>query len=144
MTADVPHYPANATHTTFKVKDTPTNLEIKQNTVKVYGVKANGAETNLTGQFTPTLDGNGVLTVDMSSKYQTLFCDGGAYPYATVKITYDAVLMESASIATGNTNEPALIYGTDPYTDSDASDKEIPGDGKAEGIYIWSEPDQKE
>ncbi len=136
VTADVPHYPANATHTTFKVKDTPTNLEIKQNTVKVYGVKANGTETDLTGQFTPTLDGNGVLTVDMSSKYQTLFCDGGAYPYATVKITYDAVLMESASIATGNTNKPALIYGTDPYTDSDASDKEIPGDGKQK-VYTY-------
>ena len=131
-------------HTTFKVKDTPTNLEIKQNTVKVYGVKADGTENELTGQFTPALDGNGVLTVDMSAKYQTLFCDNGTYPYATVKITYDAVLMESASIATGNTNKPALIYGTDPYTDSDASDKEIPGGGTPEGIYIWSEPDQKE
>ena len=136
VTADVPHYPANATHTTFKVKDTPTNLEIKQNTVKVFGVKADGTDDELTGQFTPTLDGNGVLTVDMSSKYQTLFCDDGAYPYATVKITYDAVLMESASIATGNTNKPALIYGTDPYTDSDASDKEIPGDGKQK-VYTY-------
>lgn len=136
VTADVPHYPANATHTTFKVKDTPTNLKIKQNTVKVYGVKANGTETDLTGQFTPTLDGNGVLTVDMSEKYLTLFCANGTYPYATVKITYDAVLMESASIATGNTNKPALIYGTDPYTDSDASDKEIPGDGKQK-VYTY-------
>lgn len=136
VTADVPHYPANATHTTFKVKDTPTNLEIKQNTVKVYGVKADGTETDLTGQFTPTLDGNGVLTVDMSEKYLTLFCTNGTYPYATVKITYDAVLMESASIATGNTNKPALIYGTDPYTDSDASDKEIPGDGKQK-VYTY-------
>lgn len=136
VTADVPHYPANATHTTFKVKDTPTNLEIKQNTVKVYGVKANGTETDLTGQFTLTLDGNGVLTVDMSEKYLTLFCANGTYPYATVKITYDAVLMESASIATGNTNKPALIYGTDPYTDSDASDKEIPGDGKQK-VYTY-------
>lgn len=136
VTADVPPYPANATHTTFKVKDTPTNLEIKQNTVKVYGVKADGTETDLTGQFTPTLDGNGVLTVDMSEKYLTLFCANGTYPYATVKITYDAVLMESASIATGNTNKPALIYGTDPYTDSDASDKEIPGDGKQK-VYTY-------
>ena len=133
VTADVPHYPANAIHTTFKVKDTPTNLEIKQNTVKVYGVKANGTETDLTGQFTPTLDGNGVLTVDMSEKYLTLFCANGTYPYATVKITYDAVLMESASIATGNTNKPALIYGTDPYTDSD---EEIPGDGKQK-VYTY-------
>ena len=133
VTADVPHYPANATHTTFKVKDTPTNLEIKQNTVKVYGVKANGTETDLTGQFTPTLDGNGVLTVDMSEKYLTLFCANGTYPYATVKITYDAVLMESASIATGNTNKPALIYGTDPYTDSD---EEIQGDGNPK-VYTY-------
>lgn len=133
VTADVPHYPANATHTTFKVKDTPTNLEIKQNTVKVYGVKANGTETDLTGQFVPELDNKGVLTVDMSSKYQTLFCANGTYPYATVKITYDAVLMESASIATGNTNKPALIYGTDPYTDSD---EEIPGDGKQK-VYTY-------
>ena len=136
VTADVPHYPANATHTTFKVKDTPTNLEIKQNTVKVYGVKANGTETDLTGQFTPALDNKGVLTVDMSEKYLTLFCANGTYPYATVKITYDAVLMESASIATGNTNKPALIYGTDPYTDSDASDEEIPGDGKQK-VYTY-------
>lgn len=136
VTADVPHYPANATHTTFKVKDTPTNLEIKQNTVKVYGVKADGTETDLTGQFTPALDNKGVLTVDMSEKYLTLFCANGTYPYATVKITYDAVLMESASIATGNTNKPALIYGTDPYTDSDASDKEIPGDGKQK-VYTY-------
>lgn len=136
VTADVPHYPVNAPHNTFKVKDTPTNLEIKQNTVKVYGVKADGTETDLTGQFTPTLDGNGVLTVDMSEKYLTLFCANGTYPYATVKITYDAVLMESASIATGNTNKPALIYGTDPYTDSDASDKEIPGDGKQK-VYTY-------
>ncbi len=133
VTADVPHYPENATHITFKVKDTPTNLEIKQDTVKVYGVKANGTETDLTGQFTPTLDGNGVLTVDMSGKYLTLFCANGTYPYATVKITYDAVLMESASITQGNTNKPALIYGTDPYTESD---KEIPGDGKQK-VYTY-------
>lgn len=133
VTADVPHYPANATHITFKVKDTPTNLEIKLNTVKVYGVKADGTENKLTDQFVPELDNKGVLTVDMSEKYQTLFCDGGAYPYATVKITYDAVLMESASIATGNTNEPALIYGTNPYTDSDGK---IPGDGKQK-VYTY-------
>ena len=44
--------------------------------------------------------------------------------------------MESASIATGNTNKPALIYGTDPYTDSDASDEEIPGDGKQK-VYTY-------
>lgn len=136
VTADVPHYPANATHTTFKVKDTPTNLEIKLNTVKVYGVKADGTETELTRNFSPELDGNGVLTVDMSERYPALFCASGAYPYATVKITYDAVLMESASIVTGNTNKPALIYGTDPYTDSDANDEEIPGDGKQK-VYTY-------
>lgn len=134
VTADVPHYPANATHTTFKVKDTPTNLEIKLDTVKVYGVKADGAKTELTDQFARTLD-NGVLTVDMSSKYQTLFCADGTYPYATVKITYDAVLMESASIATGNTNKPALIYGTDPYTESD-KEIEIPGGGTPK-VYTY-------
>lgn len=135
VTADVPHYPANATHTTFKVRDTPTNLEIQQSSVKVYGVKAGGAETELTGQFVPTLD-NGVLTVDMSSKYQTLFCKDGTYPYATVKITYDAVLMESASIVTGNTNKPALIYGTDPYTESDDKEIEIPGGGTPK-VYTY-------
>ena len=136
VTADVPHYPANAIHNTFKVKDTPTNLEIKQSSVKVYGVKADGTETELTGQFTPALDGNGVLTVDMSSKYQTLFCANGTYPYATVKITYDAVLMESASIATGNTNKPALIYGTDPYTEGDDKEIEIPGGGTPK-VYTY-------
>ena len=134
VTADVPHYPENATHNTFKVKDTPTNLEIKLDTVKVYGVNADGT-ADLTDQFTPTLD-NGVLTVDMSSEYQTLFCADGTYPYATVKITYDAVLMESASIATGNTNKPALIYGTDPYTESDDKKIEIPGGGTPK-VYTY-------
>lgn len=133
VTADVPHYPVNAPHTTFKVKDTPTNLEIKQNTVKVYGVKADGTENELTDQFVRELDNKGVLTVDMSEKYLTLFYANGTYPYAKVKITYDAVLMESASIATGNTNEPALIYGTNPYTDSDGK---IPGDGKQK-VYTY-------
>lgn len=133
VTADVPHYPVNATHITFKVKDTPTNLEIKQNTVKVYGVKADGTENELTDQFVRELDNKGVLTVDMSEKYLTLFYANGTYPYAKVKITYDAVLMESASIATGNTNEPALIYGTNPYTDSDGK---IPGDGKQK-VYTY-------
>ena len=136
VTADVPHYPANATHITFKVKDTPTNLEIKLNTVKVYGVKADGTENKLTDQFVPELDNKGVLTVDMSEKYLTLFCANGTYPYTKVKITYDAVLMESASIATGNTNKPALIYGTDPYTNSDAGDKEIPGGGTPK-VYTY-------
>ena len=134
VTADVPHYPANATtHTTFKVKDTPTNLEIKKDTVRVYGVKADGTKKELTNEFDPVLDSKGVLTVDMSGKYQALFCADGAYPYATVKITYDAVLMESASIAQGNTNKPALIYGTDPYTESD---KEIPGGGNPK-VYTY-------
>lgn len=136
VTADVPHYPKNATHITFKVKDTPTNLEIKLDTVKVSGVKANGDETEFIGQFRPELDSKGVLTVDMSSKYKTLFCANGTYPYAAVKITYNAVLMESASIATGNTNQPALIYGTDPYTESDASDEEIPGGGTPK-VYTY-------
>lgn len=136
VTANVPHYPVNATHITFKVKDTPTNLEIKQNTVKVYGVKADGTENELTDQFVRELDNKGVLTVDMSEKYLTLFYANGTYPYAKVKITYDAVLMESASIATGNTNEPALIYGTNPYTNSDAGDKEIPGGGTPK-VYTY-------
>ena len=136
VTADVPHYPANATHITFKVKDTPTNLEIKQNTVKVYGVKADRDETEFIGQFRPELDSKGVLTVDMSSKYKALFYADGAYPYATVKITYNAVLMESASIVTGNTNKPALIYGTDPYTEGDDKEIEIPGGGTPK-VYTY-------
>ena len=136
VTADVPHYPENATHITFKVKDTPTNLEIKQSSVKVYGVKADGTKEELSRYFSPEVDGKGVLTVDMSSKYLTLFCANGTYPYKTVKITYDAVLMESASIVTGNTNKPALIYGTDPYTEGDDKEIEIPGGGTPK-VYTY-------
>ena len=136
VTADVPHYPANATHITFKVKDTPTNLEIKQSSVKVFGVKADGTKEELSRYFSPEVDGKGVLTVDMSSKYLTLFCANGTYPYKTVKITYDAVLMESASIVTGNTNKPALIYGTDPYTEGDDKEIEIPGGGTPK-VYTY-------
>lgn len=124
ITAEVPHYPANATSTIFKVKDTPDNLQIQKNTVKVFGVKADGTETEITSSFAPALDSNGVLTVDMSGKYLQLFCADGTYPYAKVKVTYDAILTEAAKLVQGNKNTPELIYGSDPYTESE---KTIPG-----------------
>lgn len=119
INAAVPHYPANAASTIFKVKDTPTDLQIQKNTVQVFGVKADGTETELTSSFSPALDNNGVLTVDMSRNYLQLFCADGTYPYVKVKITYDAVLMESAKVVQGNSNRPELVYGSDPYKETE-------------------------
>ena len=123
--AEVPHFPANAQNTIFKIVDTPKNIGILENTVKAYGVN-NGTATELSETaYTVTVDPvTGALTVDFSDNYFNTFYNNGTYPYTSVKVTYDAKLLASAEVGTdGNSNKVILEYGNDPYTDKDHTTK---------------------
>lgn len=125
VTAVVPHFPENATATTFKVIDTPENLAIDATSVKVKAVKADNTEVPLTNSETNTVytavvdTQTGVLTVDFSNSYKSIFAAGtdGSYPYTSVKITYSAKVLESAKLLSEGTNKNSvkLQYTHDPY-----------------------------
>lgn len=124
VTATVPKFAANSTNIKFKVVDTPENLAIDVSSVKVYGVDANGGKTELgSSAYTAGLDSAGVvLTVDFSANYLTTFYNAtnGAYPYESVEITYDAEILSSAVVSTGNENEVELIFGNNTNPESTA------------------------
>ena len=113
--AQVPHYPDNSTNKTFKVVDTPTNLSILTDSISVYGVDAENAETEIAkDSYVVSKDSvNGPVTIDFSSIYNGTFYDTATkfWPYVSVKITYTAVVTEDAEMGTnGNPNTAKLIY----------------------------------
>ena len=123
--AQVPHYPDNSTDKTFKVVDTPTNLSISTDSISVYGVDAENAETEIAkASYAVSKDSaNGPVTIDFSSIYNGTFYNAAtkSWPYVSVKITYTAVVTEDANIgADGNPNTAKLIYRID------TQDKELP------------------
>ncbi|MCD8125060.1 MAG: hypothetical protein LUE23_08505, partial [Lachnospiraceae bacterium] len=87
-------------------------------------VDANGGKTEMgSSANTARFDRAGVvLTVDFSPSYLTTFynADNGTYPYESVEITYDAEVLSSAAVATGNENEVELIFGNNTNPESTA------------------------
>lgn len=126
---DVPQYPSNAAKRTFKVMDTPSHMAIDVDSVSVYGVDSAGNETPLTKDmaYMAAVDSaTGVLTVDFSNYYTTVFQKSdGSYPYAQVKITYEAEILSTAALDDGNVNDAKLVYSNDPYSEKD-SDTDVP------------------
>ena len=118
IVAQVPHYPDNSTDKTFKVVDTPTNLSISTDSISVYGVDAENAETEIAkdSYVVSKASTNGPVTIDFSSIYNGTFYNTTAkfWPYVSVKITYTAVVTEDAEMGTnGNPNTAKLIYWFD-------------------------------
>ena len=116
--AQVPHYPDNSAVKTFKVVDTPTNLSISTDSISVYGVDAENAETEIAkdSYVVSKASTNGPVTIDFSSIYNGTFYNTTAksWPYVSVKITYTAVVTEDAEMGTnGNPNTAKLIYRID-------------------------------
>ena len=116
--AQVPHYPDNSAVKTFKVVDTPTNLSISTDSISVYGVDAENAETEIAkASYAVSKDSaNGPVTIDFSSIYNGTFYNTTAkfWPYVSVKITYTAVVTEDAKMGVdGNPNMAKLIYRID-------------------------------
>lgn len=125
IVAQVPHYPDNSTDKTFKVVDTPTNLSILTDSISVYGVDAENAETEIQkASYAVSEDStNGSVTIDFSSIYNGTFYNATtkSWPYVSVKITYTAVVTEAAKMgAEGNPNTAKLIYRID------TQEKELP------------------
>lgn len=125
IVAQVPHYPDNSTNKTFKVVDTPTNLSISTDSISVYGVDAENAETEIAkASYAVSKDSaNGPVTIDFSDSYNGTFYDTAtkSWPYVSVKITYTAVVTEAAEMGTnGNPNTAKLIYRID------TQEKELP------------------
>lgn len=125
IVAQVPHYPDNSTNKTFKVVDTPTNLSISTDSISVYGVDAENAETEIAkASYAVSEDSaNGPVTIDFSSIYNGTFYNAAtkSWPYVSVKITYTAVVTEDAKMgAEGNPNTAKLIYRID------TEEKELP------------------
>lgn len=123
--AQVPHYPDNSTGKTFKVVDTPTNLSISTDSISVYGVDAENAETEIAkASYAVSKDSaNGPVTIDFSSIYNGTFYNAAtkSWPYVSVKITYTAVVTEAAEMGeNGNPNTAKLIYRID------TEEKELP------------------
>lgn len=115
IVAQVPHYPDNSTGKIFRVVDTPTNLSISTDSISVYGVDTENAETEIAkasyAVSKNTTDGSG--TIDFSNSYDGTFYNTTAksWPYVSVKITYTAVVTEAAKMgAEGNPNTAKLIY----------------------------------
>lgn len=116
--AQVPHYPDNSAVKTFKVVDTPTNLSISTDSISVYGVDAENAETEIAkdSYVVSKASTNGPVTIDFSSIYNGTFYNTTAksWPYVSVKITYTAVVTEDAKMGVdGNPNMAKLIYRID-------------------------------
>lgn len=125
IVAQVPHYPDNSTGKIFRVVDTPTNLSISTDSISVYGVDAENAETEIPkASYAVSEDStNGSVTIDFSNSYNGTFYNTTAksWPYVSVKITYTAVVTEAAEMGTsGNPNTAKLIYRID------TQDKELP------------------
>ena len=125
IVAQVPHYPDNSTGKIFRVVDTPTNLSISTDSISVYGVDAENAETEIPkASYAVSEDStNGSVTIDFSNSYNGTFYNATekSWPYVSVKITYTAVVTEAAEMGTsGNPNTAKLIYRID------TQDKELP------------------
>ena len=105
--------------------DTPTNLSISTDSISVYGVDAENAETEIAkASYAVSKDSaNGPVTIDFSSIYNGTFYNAAtkSWPYVSVKITYTAVVTEDAKMgAEGNPNTAKLIYRID------TEEKELP------------------
>ena len=133
ITADVITYDSSAVNKTYKITDIyGSGLSIDTSDITVYGVDAEGNETQLTINTDYTItsgtdsDGNTYFTVD--------FVYDNISSYSSVKITYTA----SINLGTGldYTNYAKLTYSSDPYSDDD-NQVDIGDDETEVVIYLY-------
>ena len=116
ITADVMTYDSSAVNKTYKITDIyGSGLSIDTSDITVYGVDAQGNETELTINTDYTIssgtdsDGNSYFTVN--------FVYDNISSYSSVKITYTATINLGAGL--DYTNYATLTYSSDPYADDD-------------------------
>lgn len=95
--------------TLFTLKDTMSEGLTYNNDAKVYGVKADDSETDITSDFEITANGQ---KIDFAANAEILKSD--LYDYVTVKVVYTAKVNEKAVMgSTGNPNTVYLEYDND-------------------------------
>ncbi|MCC8045997.1 MAG: isopeptide-forming domain-containing fimbrial protein [Clostridiales bacterium] len=130
----VPKFAANDNEKNFSVQDTATNLKINSTSVVVTpyatGDVAKTALEPYTGSngtdagYASSVSTDGTtLTVTFTGYYDNVFYDSSTktYPYEYVIISYEAELLSSAVITSGNGNTATLTYDYDNHTTNTAS-----------------------
>lgn len=101
--------------TLFTLKDTMSAGLTYNNDAKVYGVKADGSETEITASFDIKAAGT---AIDFAAKTDLL--TAGLYDYVSVKVIYTAKVNENAVMGSnGNPNTVYLEYDNDGDDDHD-------------------------
>ena len=122
IVADIPQFPANALAKNYAISDTlPTGLTFNgNNSLKVYGVAAEGTETELKNgtttyytQSTSRPEGTGqtgTTSFTLAFNYETI------KSYTKIHIEYTATLNSDAALGeSGNVNTAVLDYSNNPY-----------------------------
>ena len=117
--ADIPQYPENAIETKYAIRDMlPTGLTLVTDSIKVYGVSADGTETLLTEgtHYTKTAAGTG---------FTLNFTYAQIKSYAKIHVDYNATINGDVVIGpTGNTNNAVLEYTNNPYAENSYKTKD--------------------
>ena len=119
LSAVIPTYPDNAIAKQFVVSDKlPESLTLSADSIKVYGVNVGEEPVLLSDSYTKTSvrpageEDEKAVTFSLNFKYEKIS------DYASLKITYDAVLNKAAVVGgDGNINQAYLDYNNNPYVD---------------------------
>lgn len=128
LSGDVPTYPEGTTNKTLFMGDViSSGLTLNPATVKVYGVAADGTETELTANT----DYKVTITTDTETKATKLYVDftyDNVKSYAKLHVKYDATLNENAKVGTteGNKNDYTYTYSNNPFNGETHKHDNIP------------------
>ena len=128
LSGDVPTYPEGTTNKTLFMGDViSSGLTLNPATVKVYGVAADGTETELAANT----DYKVTITTDTETKATKLYVDftyDNVKSYAKLHVKYDATLNENAKVGTteGNKNDYTYTYSNNPFNGETHEHDDIP------------------
>lgn len=120
VVVDIPRFPENAIARNFVISDKmDAGLTFNTDSLKVYGVKADGTETELAENTNFTRATKNPKN-DSAVDFAVIFSDKAKYDtitgYEKIKLTYSAILNKDAVIgAGGNWNTVTLDYSNNPY-----------------------------
>lgn len=121
ITSDVPTYPESAYGVTYKLADImDEGLTFNKDTLKVYGVEADGKETDLTDSdaytaaYPDSQEGNNKIKI-----FELKFDYAKIKDYKQIKVTYTATVNDKIKVqSVENTNEVKFTYDKTTLSDS--------------------------
>ncbi len=151
--ASVPTYPPNATATKYEIVDfIPEGLHLDLETVKAYFPTGDGSYTQLINDdetITYYTQDYGEGVTPTSRKLTITFDYSKIKDYSSIRITYEAVLDDEASIGnnSANINKATLSYSSDPFnselTYTISSEKDVYSYGLIINKYIGGNMEQR-